>query len=148
MKLLSTVVLLSVSTVALAEVRITDAWVRGTVQGQHATGAFMKLVAAADATLVGAASPVAKVAEIHEMKMDGGVMRMRAVERVPLPSGKTVELKPGGYHLMLMSLQNPVSAGDVVPITLTFEDRAGKRTSVEVKATARPLATAPAKHGH
>jgi len=145
-KLLPLVALLPMSA-ALAQVEISDAWVRGTVQGQHATGAFMKLVAARDLTLVAAASPVAKVVEVHEMKMDGNVMRMRAVERLPLPAGVSVELRPGGYHVMLMSLQRTMNAGDAVPITLTFEDNSGKRTSVEVKATVRPLTPGPAKHG-
>ena len=63
-------------------------------------------------------------------------------------ANKTLELKPGGYHVMLMSLKQPVNVGDSVPITLTFEDKAGKRSSVDVKATVRPLATAPAKHNH
>jgi copper(I)-binding protein len=132
---------------AFADVRVTDAWVRATVTGQRTTAAFMKLTPTADATLIGAASPAAAVVEIHEMKLDAGVMQMRRIERLPLQAGKTVELTPSGYHVMLMGLRAPVSDGGAIPITLTFEDRAGKRTSVEVKAAARPLtAPAPAKH--
>src|SRR5260221_6272320 len=86
---------------ASAEVIGTDAWVRGTVPGQKGTGAFMQLKSPADMTLVGVASPAAKVAEIHEMAKDGNVMRMRAVDKLALPAGKSVDLKPGGYHLML-----------------------------------------------
>jgi copper(I)-binding protein len=138
MKLLPLVALLPMSA-ALAQVQVSDAWVRGTVQGQHATGAFMKLVAASDSTLVAAASPAAKVVEVHEMKMEGNVMKMRAVERLPLPAGVSVELKPSGYHLMMMSLQQTMNAGDAIPITLTFEDKSGKRTDVVVKAMVRPL---------
>ncbi|CAG0992335.1 hypothetical protein GPROT1_03129 [Gammaproteobacteria bacterium] len=130
------------STIALAQVKVEDAWVRGTIQGQRATGAFMILISPEDATLLAATSPVASVVEIHQMTMESGLMKMRAVERVPLPAGKTVELKSGGYHLMLMSLKQPMNVGDVVPITLTVENSAGKRTSVEVKAIVRPLTAA------
>jgi copper(I)-binding protein len=130
---------LAVAQVAAAQVAVTDAWVRGTVAGQTATGAFMQLKAAVDATLVSAASPVASIVEIHEMTMDGGMMKMNAVDRVSLPAGKAVDLKPGGYHVMLMGLAGPLRAGDAVPLTLTFEDKAGKRTTVELKAPVRPL---------
>jgi hypothetical protein len=131
---------------AEAQVTVSDAWVRGTVTGQQATGAFMQLKAPADAALVSASSPVAGVVEIHEMKMDGGVMRMSAIKRLALPAGKTVDLKPGGYHVMLMDLTQPLKEGETVPVTLTFEDKAGRKQTVEVKAPVRALtAPAPAK---
>jgi copper(I)-binding protein len=132
---------------AHAQVTVSDAWVRGTVGGQRATGAFMKLVAGDDVALVGARSPVAATVEIHEMKMDGGTMRMRAVDRLPLEKGRAVELAPGGYHVMLMGLTKPVNPGDAVPITLTFEDRSGKRSTVEVSATVKPLTSGHGNHG-
>jgi copper(I)-binding protein len=131
---------LSLALPAAAQVAVADPWVRGTVAGQKATGAFMQLKSPTDAALVGAASPVAKIVEIHEMKMDGGVMKMSAVDRLPLPAGKTVDLKPGGYHVMLMDLSQELKEGQSVPVTLTFEDKAGKKTSVEVKAAVKPLA--------
>ncbi|MEO8676472.1 MAG: copper chaperone PCu(A)C [Casimicrobiaceae bacterium] len=124
---------------AAAQVAVSDAWVRGTVAGQMATGAFMRLTSPVDVTLVGAASPAAKVVEVHEMKHEGGMMKMNAVDRLPLPAGKPVELKPGGYHVMLMDLARPLKEGDVVPITLTFADKAGARQTVEVRAAVRAL---------
>lgn len=124
---------------AAAQVAVTDAWIRGTVPGQKATGAFMQLTSLSDMTLVGAASPAAKVVEIHEMKQEGGMMKMNAVNRVALPANKTVELKPGGYHIMMMELTQPLREGDTVPLTLTFEDKAGKKQMVEVKAPVRAL---------
>ena len=124
---------------AAAQVAVTEPWVRGTVAGQKATGAFMQLKSPADAALVEAASPVAKIVEIHEMKMEGGMMKMRAVEKLPLPAGKAVELKPGGYHVMLMDLVQPLNEGDTVPLKLTFEDKAGKKQTVEVKAQVKAL---------
>ena len=124
---------------ATAQIAVSDAWVRGTVAGQMSTGAFMRLSSPADMTLVGVASPAAKVVEIHEMKMDGGMMKMSAVGRLPLPAGKSVELKPGGYHVMLMDLVRPLKEGDLVPVTLTFEDKAGAKQTIEVKAPVRSL---------
>ena len=121
---------------AAAQVTVTDPWVRGTVQGQMATGAFMKLQSAKDARLVEATSPVAGVVEIHEMTMQNNVMRMRAVKAVSLPAGRAVELKPGGYHVMLMDLKQQMKEGEVVPVTLVVET-AGRRETIEVKAPVR-----------
>ena len=130
---------LAVAHPAAAQVTVTNAWVRGTVAGQMATGAFMQLKSPADTALVGVASPVAKIVEIHEMKMEGNVMKMNAVDKLALPAGKAVDLKPGGYHVMLMDLVKPLKDGDAVPLQLTFEDKAGKKQTVDVKATVRPL---------
>jgi periplasmic copper chaperone A len=131
---------------AVAQVAVADAWVRGTVAGQKSTGAFMQLKSATDTALVGAASPMARIVEVHEMKMDGGVMRMNAIDRLPLPAGKAVDLKPGGYHVMLLDLTQTLKEGDTVPVTLTFADKAGQKQTVEVKAPVRGLAAgAPPK---
>ena len=132
---------------AWAQVSVTAPWVRGTVQGQKATGAFMQLKSADGATLVAAESPVAGVVEIHEMKMEGNVMRMRAVPKIDLPAGRAVELKPGGYHVMLMDLKQPLKAGDSVPLRLKFQAKDGKPQEVEVKAEVRDLTAAAPKGG-
>ena len=124
---------------ATAQVAVSDAWVRGTVAGQKITGAFMQLKSPADAALVAATSPVAKIVEIHEMKVDGGVMKMRAMDKLALPAGVTVELKPGGYHMMLVDLTQPLKVGDMVPLTLTIADKAGKKQTIEVKALVKAL---------
>ena len=131
---------IAVASTASAQIAVADPWVRGTVTGQKATGAFMQLKSSADTALVAAASPVAKIVEIHEMKVEGGMMKMNAVDRLALPAGKPVDLKPGGYHVMLMDLVKPLKDGDTVPLQLTFEDKAGKKQTVEVKAVVRPLA--------
>ena len=115
-------------------VTVTDAWARATVQGQKATGAFMTITVKDDAKLVGVSSPVAGVAEIHEMKMDKDVMRMAALPNgLDLPAGKAVELKPGGYHVMLMDLKAPLAKDTTVPVTLTFQDAKGVKSSVALK---------------
>jgi len=128
---------------ALAQVEVKDAWIRATVSQQKATGAFMRLTAAQNTRVVQVSTPVAGVAEIHEMSMDGNMMRMRAVTALDLPAGQTVELKPGGYHVMLMELKQTIKEGDVVPLTLVLEGSDGKRTSLEVKVPARALTAMP-----
>lgn len=136
------VTLLSLSaTAAIAsDLEIKSPWVRGTVAGQKATGAFMELSSPSGAAIVGASSPVAGVTEVHEMKMDGGVMKMRAVQRLDIAAGKPVSLAPGGYHVMLMDLAQPLKEGEKVTLTLTFADKAGKKTTQDVTAVVRPLA--------
>ena len=133
-----------------AQVTVKDAWVRTTVPQQKATGAFMQLQSVQDAKLVSAQSPVAGVVEVHEMAMDGGVMRMRAVPSLALPAGKAVDLKPGGYHVMLMDLKGQVKDGDTVPVTLVVEGKDGKRQSLELKVPARAAAAPAMQHseGH
>ncbi|WP_024973859.1 copper chaperone PCu(A)C [Ralstonia pickettii] len=123
------------SAAAFAQVTVQDAWVRGTVPGQTSSGAFMTLQSADGAKVVGVTTPVAGTAEIHEMKMEGNVMRMRAVPSLELPKGQTVQLKPGGYHVMLMDLKQPLAKDATVPLTLKVE-LADKRV-VEQKVEAR-----------
>jgi copper(I)-binding protein len=131
---------------ALAQVEVKDAWVRATVKQQKSTGAFMRLTAAQSARVVQITSPVAGVAEIHEMSMVGDMMRMRPVPALDLPAGQTVELKPGGFHLMLLDLKQTIKEGDVVPITLVIEGKDGKRTSVDLKLPVRPITAAHGSH--
>jgi copper(I)-binding protein len=123
-------------------VDVKDAWVRAAVPGQSGTGAFMTLTAKEGATLVGVSTPAAAVAQVHEMKMEGDVMRMRAVPALDLPAGKAVQLKPGGYHVMLMELKQPLPKGASMPLTLIFRDTKGQESRTEV--TLPVAATAPA----
>lgn len=136
---LATLIGATVGSVALAQVAVKDAWVRATVPQQKATGAFMQITSAAAAKLIEVKSPVAGVVEIHEMKMDNNVMKMRAISALDVPAGKAVELKPGGYHVMLLDLKAQVKEGDSVPLTLVFEGVDKKRETLEIKASARSL---------
>ncbi len=135
---------------ALAQTTVTDAWVRGTVAQQKATGLFATLTSAQGGRLVSASSPVAAMVEIHEMKMEGDTMRMRALDAgLALPAGQPVQLKPGGLHVMLMGLKQPLGAGDVVPVTLVVEGPKGRRETLELKVPVRPMQMpAGAAHGH
>ncbi len=126
-----------------AAVKVEGAWARATVQGQKGTGAFMSITAAQGTRLVGVSTPVAGVAEVHEMKMEGDVMRMRAVPALDLPAGKTVQLKPGSYHLMLMDLKTPLLKDSTVPLTLRFKNAAGVDSQMEVIVPVATVAPGP-----
>ncbi|WP_063585308.1 copper chaperone PCu(A)C [Achromobacter ruhlandii] len=130
-----------------ASLKVEDAWVRATVPSQHATGVFMRLTSPTAARLVGVESDAARHVEVHEMAMQDNVMKMRQVSAIDLPAGKPVELKPGGYHVMLIDLARQISAGDPVALTLLVQDADGKQRRVPVTAEARPLSAAAAPAG-
>lgn len=121
---------------AQAQVTIEGAWARATVPNQSATGVFMRLTAQKDVVLTGASSPVAGIAEVHEMTMDKDIMRMRAAGHVPLKAGQTIELKSGGLHIMMMDLKKQIKAGESVPLTLSFKAADGTVSTVETNAMA------------
>jgi copper(I)-binding protein len=130
-----------------AQVAVKDAWIRATVPQQRSTGAFMQLTAPAPARLVQVRSAAADAVEIHEMAMAGDVMQMRQVQAIELPAGKAVELKPGGYHIMLMGLKRQVKAGDSVPLTLVFEGADQQRQTLDLQVPVRPLGAGAASPG-
>jgi copper(I)-binding protein len=140
------------SQVAAQTIAVTNSWVRATVQGQKATGAFMTVTAKDNAKLVAASTPVAGITEIHEMKMDKDVMKMSALPNgLDLPAGKSVDLKPGGFHIMLMDLKMPLTKDIAVPLTLTFQDATGKKTQQVVQipvSTQAPAGQAMGDHKH
>jgi len=132
---------------ALAQVKVDTPWVRAAVPGQLSTGAFFDVTSGRDATLLKVESPVAAVVEVHSSEMKNGVMTMRAVPTVALPASKPVRFAPGGYHVMLMDLKQPVKNGESVPLTLTIEYADKKRETVEVKAPVRGVGTSQ-QHQH
>lgn len=132
-----------------AQTAVQDAWVRGTVAQQKATGAFMRITSTQGGTLVSASSSAAGMVEIHEMTMEGSTMKMRALSQgLALPAGKVVELKPGGYHVMLMDLKAPLKTGDTVPLTLVVQGKDGKKETVELNAPVKALGEAQGMHKH
>ncbi|MDD2712230.1 MAG: copper chaperone PCu(A)C [Simplicispira sp.] len=130
-----------------ASVAVDGAWARASVPGQKATGAFMRLTAPEATRLVRVESAAAGVSEVHEMKMDGDVMKMRAITGLDLPAGQAVELKPGSYHVMLMDLKAPLPKGASVPLTLIFQDAKGMQSQQQLQV---PVVTQPpgAPAGH
>lgn len=146
-KLAMMAAMLAVCSSVNADFTVTDAWVRGVVKGQTTTGAFMTLKSTEDAVLTSASSPLAKQVEIHEMKMQGDMMMMRPISELPVPANKPVELRPGGYHVMLIGLTKPIATGDKVPVTLNFQAKNGNKGSIDVQAEVRELtATPPSEH--
>ena len=130
---------------------IASAWSRATPSGAKVAGAYLTVEnkgTSADRLVSGSADIAGRV-EIHEMTMDGGVMKMRAVARLDLPAGKPVILGPGGYHVMLMNLKQMIKTGDSVPLTLQFEGKDRKVEMIEVVAEVRDLTSkAPAANPH
>ncbi|GAB1385879.1 copper chaperone PCu(A)C [Melaminivora sp.] len=143
-----TLLLACASLSAQAQVSAQDPWVRATVAQQKATGAFMQLTSTQDMRLVQVQSPVAGLAEVHEMTLQGDIMKMRAIGELALPAHRSVVLRPGSYHIMLLDLKQPLSAGDSVPLTLHFEGQGGQRQTLQLQAPVRALGAAPASAGH
>lgn len=131
-----------------AHVQAENAWARASVKGQQATGAFVQLTAKEPLRLVGVETSAAAAGEIHEMKMDGDVMRMRAIEGLDLPQGQMVELKPGGYHLMFQQLNAPLVEGSQVAVTLMFKDAKGETSRLQLQMPVKRMAPAAHHSGH
>jgi copper(I)-binding protein len=130
---------------AAAQVTVKDPWIRATVPAAKSTGAFMQLQSVQDARLVEVRSSVAGIVEIHQMQMDGQMMKMHAVDGVDLPAGKPVELASGGYHVMLMDLKRQLKDGEKVPVTLVIQRKGKKAETLDVQVPVKPLTySAPA----
>ncbi|HXC27088.1 MAG TPA: copper chaperone PCu(A)C [Stellaceae bacterium] len=125
-----------------ADVEITNAWARATPGGAQTAVAYATIEAPGGDRLTSASTPAAQKAEIHEMSMDGNVMKMRLVDGVDLPAGQAVALKPGGYHIMLSGLAKPLQEGDSFPLTLNFAKAGARQVTVNV---AKVGAMGPAK---
>lgn len=129
---------------AHADVVVKDPWVRATVVQQRATGAFMELTSTEPVRVVEVRSAAAKIVELHQMRIENNVMRMQALPELELTPGKVVELKPGGYHVMLVDLIKPLATGDRVALTLVIEGKDKKRSLVDVVAEVRSMSGRPA----
>lgn len=114
------------------KVDVTQAWARATPGKSSIGAAYATLSAPAGDRLIGAATPVARVAQIHQHTIENGVMKMRQVDAVPLPAGQAVVLSPGGYHIMLVDLKAPLVAGQSFPLTLSFEKAGTVETKVMI----------------
>ena len=147
LRLLSALALMWAAGAAHAQVTVGDPWVRATVAQQKATGMFAQVTSAQGGKLVAASSPVAAVVEIHEMAMENNVMKMRAVPGLELPAGKAVDLKPGGYHVMIMGLKQALPEGSTLPLTLTFTDAQGRAGEVTLRVPVRSMQASGHSHG-
>ena len=134
---------------AADSVKVANAWVRAPAPGQQTLAAYLDLTSDRNMSVVAAGSPVAGRVEMHSTTMDGGVMRMRALPRLDLPAGQTVKLAPGGAHLMLLDLKQPIKAGDIVPLVLSLQPTGAGSTSLTtltVQAEVRPATASPHNH--
>lgn len=130
----------------LAIPTVSNVWVRTTVPGSTVSAAYMQINSATPVKLVKAESAVARIVEIHEMKMNEGVMEMKALDALDVPAGKNIELKPGGTHIMLMGVKKPINKGDKVLLTLTFARVDKKPVVVKLEATAQENKSSVLQH--
>ena len=129
----------------LGAITIGHPYARATAAGQPTGGGFLSFTNAGPADkLVSITADVSKSVELHTMTMEGDVMRMRQVDAIELAAGKTVELKPGGYHVMFVGLKAPLKAGDKFPAKLKFE----KAGEVDVTFNVEAPAAGAAEHKH
>ena len=129
---LATLIFLSACGKKEPHVEISNAWTRATQEEQDVGAAYMTLIANTDLTLTEIESSVTEDVEIHSMSMENGVMKMRMLDELPLKANTPAELSPGGFHLMLFDLENPLKAGDNVRFTLHFKDKQGKELTLNV----------------
>jgi copper(I)-binding protein len=140
---------MAISFNASAEIVIKDSWVRSTMPEQKVTGVFMKISSDKAVKLVGGNTKIAEIFQLHEMSMQGDVMKMRQVNEIAVEPAKSIELKPGSYHIMLINLKQPVKEGSQVDLNLEFIDESGKKQIVKVKARASVTGEAnPSDHKH
>ena len=130
------------------DVAVSGAWTRATAPGQEGAALQFSIISKKEAQLVAISSPVAGAAEIHSMTHDNGVMKMRAVESLPLPADKMVDLKAGGYHVMLLNLKTPLKAGGKMPFAVTVQFADKHKTTVKAKAEVKPLGSGQDEHHH
>jgi len=116
------------------EINITDNWVRATAEGQDVGAAYMTITSASDTSLVKVESSASDSIEIHSMSMENGIMKMRMLQQLDLKAKKPNKLAPGGFHLMLFDLKNPLKAGETVSFSLHFKNEAGKETLVTISS--------------
>jgi periplasmic copper chaperone A len=120
---------------AANEVTISGAYVRAVPPGQPNSASFMQASNTGNAghALVGGSSPAAEVVELHTHTMEGGMMRMRQVDKIDIPAGGDVSLQPGGLHVMLIGLKQNLVPGQDIPLTLKFEDGSEVTVQAPVK---------------
>jgi copper(I)-binding protein len=144
--------LLLTSTAWAAAIQARDGWARPTVAGQPVGGAYLQLKNTGKGAdrLLGASTFAAERVELHSMQMSGDVMRMRQVEAIDVPAGATVDLVPGGLHLMLMGLRAPLRAGERVLLVLRFEKAGDVKTELVVgnRAVAAAASAPASAHMH
>jgi copper(I)-binding protein len=140
--------MLAVAPAFADDVKVTKAWTRATAPGQDSASVQLTITSKKDATLIGVASGSAQSGEIHTMVMEGDVMKMRAIESLPLPAKTPVTLGADGNHVMLIGLKKPLRAGHKLPFALTVKLADGKTVVLKELAVIKPLETTSSEEGH
>ena len=136
-------VLLSVAQAWAGGVTVSDAWARATAPGQDSAAVYLRMKSQRVARLIGVTTTAADSAEIHSMTHDNGVMKMRALEALPLPAGQQIELGSGGNHLMLLGLKRPLKVGGKVPLIFIVQFADGHKEKIKAKAEVKSFTEAP-----
>jgi periplasmic copper chaperone A len=149
MRFVAVIVALLCATPAWAgDVVVSGAWARATAPGQTDAAVQFSIVSQQDVWLLNISSPVAESVELHTMKQESGMMKMRRIPSLPLPAGRQIDLGVAGTHVMLIKLKHPLKEGDSIPLAITVQHTDSQRETVNVQAEIRPLTTASDKHEH
>ena len=116
------------------KIEVEDAWARATLPGQASSAAYLTVANAGGGDRLLAVSSPSAAASLHSTSMDNGVMRMRPVERLDVPAKSTVVLEPGGTHVMLMALEQPLAEGSTIELDLQFEKSGERRVEAQVRS--------------
>ena len=125
---------------------ISDAWIKTTIPGATVSAAYMRIQSPTPLKLLKVEGAIAADIQIHDMRMNEGVMEMNALPSIDIAAQQTVELKPGGKHVMLMKVAKPIKNGDKVPLALTFEGTDKKTITLRINAIAKESAGKPSAH--
>ena len=145
-KLVLVCVLLMTPFAIFASVTIDNSWIRATVPQQQSAGAFLQISTTEDTRLISISSPVAKAVEIHEMSMSKDFMKMRSIAYLDLPAGQSTRLESGGTHLMLLGLRQQMKKGNLVPVTLIFQNKNKKKETIKLNIPVEAINYLPADH--
>ncbi len=117
------------------DIFISNAWVQAMPSSQKISAAYMVITnnSPKEAILVSASSDIAATAEIHQMSEMNGMMNMAMAANVHVPAQGKVTLQPGGFHIMLINLKKPLNKGDIIPITLHFQDGSNITVNADVR---------------
>lgn len=126
--------------------KVFDVWAKTTVPGGSVSAAYMHIKSGKPLKLVKAESPLTPTVEIHDMKMNAGVMEMKAIDAIDIPANKLIDLKPGSFHIMLIKVNKPINKGDKVPLKLTFERPDKSTFTVDVMAEGKERDSHAHKH--
>lgn len=140
--------LLLCSLQAHAEITVVEPWARTTAPGQKVAAGYARIMSDKDVILVAGHSDFADKVEFHEMRMEDGMMKMRALKQLELKANTPIELKPGGLHLMLIGIKSRVKVGDAIPLTLVFEEKQAKQESVPITLHGRAITGHDMGHAH